>query len=248
MKNYKAVISYVGTRYKGWQGQKDTDMTIQGKVTAVLEALAGHEVDVIGSGRTDVGVHAMGQVASFRLDPGRKITPEEIRDYLNRYLPEDIAVLSVEEADDRFHSRFSCVSKTYRYRIYTSPVPNVFERKYVYTYTEHKLDVVRMRQAASLMVGEHDFASFCGNPHMKKTTVRNVMSIEINETPDEIIMDFTGDGFLQNMVRIMAGTLIEVGNGSRVWSDITGVIEARNRERAGFTAPPKGLTLMKVNY
>lgn len=171
MKNYKITVSYDGTRYKGWQVLKSTDATIQGKLQMVLSALAGHPVEVIGSGRTDAGVHAIGQVANFHLD--EHFSAEEIFEDLNRHLPEDIAVTKIKEVDDRFHSRYQAVEKTYRYRIRTSPVPNVFERKFLYQYGQ-TLDVDKMKKAAQALVGTHDFASFCGNRHMKKSTVRTI--------------------------------------------------------------------------
>lgn len=245
MKNYRMTVQYDGGRYHGWQVQKATDMTIQGKLQHVLETLAGRPVEVIGSGRTDAGVHAVGQVANFHMDCD--FSAEEIMAYLNRYLPEDIAVIAMEEADERFHSRYNAVSKTYLYRIHTSPVPNVFERKYAYTYTE-PLDIGQMECAAALLVGKHDFASFCGNKHMKKSTVRTVTDIEIRRTENEIRIYFTGDGFLQSMVRIMTGTLIEVGSGRCAAESMPQILAAKNREAAGYTAPPQGLRLEKVCY
>lgn len=245
MANYKILIQYDGTRYKGWQVQNSTDMTIQGKIQNVLAELAGYPVEVIGSGRTDAGVHASGQVANFHMDVS--CSKEEILDYLNKYLPMDIAVSEIEEADERFHARFSAVTKTYIYRIHTSNIPNVFERKYAYTYTT-PLDVRAMRKASEYLIGCHDFMAFCGNKKMKKSTVRTVFSVIIEEKTDEIIISYTGDGFLQNMVRIMTGTLIEVGNGTKKIEDIPKILEGRNREAAGFTVPPEGLMLKQVDY
>lgn len=245
MKNYKMTVQYDGSRYKGWQVQKATDMTIQGKLQAILEQMAGHPVEVIGSGRTDAGVHAMGQVANVHLREG--FTEGEILEYLNQYLPMDIAVTVVEEVDERFHARFHATGKTYVYRIHTSTIPNVFERKYMYTYTGN-LDVARMRKAAQRLVGIHDFAAFCSNKKMKKSTVREIFSIEIEEKEQEVVISYTGEGFLQNMVRIMTGTLIEIGNGSKEPEDIEAIFESKNRERAGFTVPPEGLMLKEVTY
>ncbi|MBQ8626254.1 MAG: tRNA pseudouridine(38-40) synthase TruA [Agathobacter sp.] len=245
MRNYKILIQYDGTKYKGWQVQKSTDMTIQGKIQSVLEELAGHPVEVIGSGRTDAGVHAVGQVANFHVEGD--FSKEEILEYLNRYLPMDIAVAEIDEVEERFHARYNAVSKTYVYRIHTSNIPNVFQRKYMYTYTS-PLDVEAMRNAARLMLGTHDFMAFCGNKKMKKSTVRTVFSIEIEKKKNEIIISYTGDGFLQNMIRIMTGTLIEVGNGTRKVSDVTEIIEGKDRSKAGYTAPPEGLMLKQVDY
>lgn len=245
MKNYKIIIQYDGTRYKGWQVQKATEMTIQGKIQDVLTAMTGQEVEVIGSGRTDAGVHAYGQVANFHVP--EHFDAQEILEYLNHYLPMDIAVLSIEEVEERFHARYQAVSKTYMYRIHTSNVPNVFERKYMYTYTE-PLDMERMKKAASLMLGTHDFAAFCGNKKMKKSTVRTVTDITFVQTADEIAISYTGDGFLQNMIRIMTGTLIEVGNGTKEPEDILRILESKTRENAGYTVPPEGLILKEVVY
>lgn len=245
MKNYKIIIQYDGTRYKGWQVQKATEMTIQGKIQDVLTAMTGQEVEVIGSGRTDAGVHAYGQVANFHVP--EHFDAQEILEYLNHYLPMDIAVLSIEEVEERFHARYQAVSKTYMYRIHTSNVPNVFERKYMYTYTE-PLDMERMKKAASLMLGTHDFAAFCGNKKMKKSTVRTVTDITFVQTANEIAISYTGDGFLQNMIRIMTGTLIEVGNGTKESEDILRILASKTRENAGYTVPPEGLILKEVVY
>ena len=245
MKNYKITIQYDGSRYKGWQVQKSTDMTIQGKIQAVLSEMIGQEIEVIGSGRTDAGVHAYGQVANFHVPEHFKA--QDILEYLNHYLPMDIAVLDIEEVDERFHARYHATTKTYVYRIHTSTIPNVFERKYIYAYTE-QLDVSAMRKAANLMLGTHDFAAFCGNKKMKKSTVRTVTDIIIEEKGNEIEISYTGDGFLQQMIRIITGTLIEVGNGSKAPEDIPRIIESKIRENAGYTVPAEGLCLKCVEY
>lgn len=245
LKNYKITIQYDGTRYKGWQVQKSTDMTIQGKIQSVLKEMTGQEVEVIGSGRTDAGVHALGQVANFHVS--EHFSKQEILEYLNHYLPMDIAVTDIEEVDERFHARYHATSKTYVYRIHTSTIPNVFERKYMYTYTE-KLDINKMRQAAQYMLGTQDFIAFCGNKKMKKSTVRTVTSIDIQEKESEIQIAYTGDGFLQQMIRIMTGTLIEVGNGAKQADHIPCILEGKRRENAGFTVPAEGLVLKCVEY
>lgn len=247
MPNYKLLIQYDGTKYKGWQIQKSTDDTIQGKLQGVISKMAGYPVEVTGSGRTDAGVHAKGQVANVHIkDEITELTA--FCEKMNSYLPEDIAVLSIEIADERFHARYSAKSKTYLYRIHISSISNVFDRKYVYSYTDSVLDIEKMRSAARLLLGEHDFKSFCANKHMKKSTIRRIDSISITESGKEIQIEYTGDGFLQNMVRIITGTLIEVGNGSRSAQSISDTIKSLNRENAGFTAPAKGLCLLKVIY
>ena len=243
--NYKLTIQYDGTRYKGWQGQHTTDLTIQGKIEDVLTQMTGCEIDLIGSGRTDAGVHACGQVANFHWDGDK--TEEEILSYVNQYLPEDIAVVSVEAVDERFHSRYQAVKKTYCYRIHTSAIPNVFERRYVYDHPQI-LDIGRMQQAASYLTGTHDFRSFCGNRKMKKSTVRTIYEIRFEQQEGELRIYYTGNGFLQNMVRILTGTLIEIGDGRRAPEEIADMLEQKDRMAAGYTAPACGLILYQVTY
>lgn len=245
MKNYKITIQYDGTRYKGWQGQRSTDATIQGKLENVLQNMTGHVVEVTGSGRTDAGVHALGQTANFKVE--EHWSKDEILTYLNQYLPEDIAVTDIEEVDERFHSRFNAVEKTYVYRIHNSLISDVFARKYSYQYPE-KLNVARMQKAAMYLTGTHDFTSFCGNKKMKKSAVRTIYDIRIEQKEDDIVISYCGNGFLQNMVRILTGTLIEVGSYRREPEEMKNVLEAKNREVAGYTAPAQGLTLLNVKY
>ncbi len=244
MKNYKLEISYDGTRYYGWEHQPD-QITIQGKLEEVLKRMVNAEVEVIGAGRTDGGVHAKAMVANVHLETRK--TDREIRDYMNRYLPEDIAVTDVREASVRFHARYKAVGKLYTYTCYCGDLKPVFERKYV-TVLDFKPDAERMRQAAEYLVGEHDFKSFCANPKMKKSTVRQVDTIEIVQKKDKIYFNFHGTGFLQNMVRILVGTLLEVGKGSMTPEDVKRILEAKDRTQAGPTAPAQGLCLMRVDY
>ena len=243
-KNYKLTIAYDGSRFSGWERQLDRE-TIQGKLERVLEKLNGAPVDVIGAGRTDAGVHARAMVASVRMDVKENCT--EIRDYMNRYLPGSIAVREVKEAGDRFHARYNALGKTYRYTCFVGDVKPVFDRRYV-TVLDYSVDVERMRQAAAILVGEHDFRSFCGNPRMKKSTVRLVDSITIEQNKERIYFTVHGNGFLQNMVRILVGTLLEVGRGYWDVDYVQTVLDARDRKLAGPTAPPEGLCLMKVDY
>ena len=243
-KNYKLTIAYDGTRFFGWERQPDRE-TIQGKLESVLEKLCGAPVDVIGAGRTDAGVHARAMVASVRLDV--KESCEEIRDYMNRYLPDAIAVREVKEAGDRFHARYNALGKTYRYTCFVGDVKPVFDRRYV-TMLDYGVDVEKMRRAAAILTGEHDFRSFCGNPRMKKSTVRLVDSITIEQNRDRIHFTFHGTGFLQNMVRILVGTLLEVGRGYWEVDYVQTILDGKDRKLAGPTAPPEGLCLMKVDY
>jgi len=243
--NYKLIIAYDGTRYFGWEHQPDRE-TIQGKIETVLERMCGADtVDVIGAGRTDAGVHARAMVAHVRLDTA--MTADEIRDYLNRYLPEDIAVREVKRAGERFHARYNAIGKTYRYTVYTGNSKPVFDRKYM-TVLDYSPDVDAMRAAAAFLMGKHDFKSFCGNGRMKKPTVRIVDQIEIRTQKDTLTFTVHGNGFLQNMVRILVGTLLEVGRGAYPPEHVQEILEAKDRRMAGPTAPAAGLCLMKVDY
>ena len=242
--NYKLTIAYDGSRYYGWEHQPDKP-TIQGKLEDVLSRMTDAPVDVIGAGRTDAGVHAKAMTASAVLDT--ELSPEAIRDYMNRYLPDDICVREVRAASERFHARYKAVGKTYCYTCYVGALKPVFDRKYVLT-LDGVPDVAAMQRAAALLVGEHDFKSFCGNPKMKKSTVRLVDSIEIVQKRDYLYLNFHGTGFLQNMVRILVGTLLEVGFGKRPAEQMPAILEARDRTQAGYTVPPQGLCLVKVDY
>ena len=243
--NYKLRLQYDGTKLNGWQKQGNTDNTIQGKLEAILERMYGEYVEVHGSGRTDAGVHALGQVANFHAPA--KFSTEEIQTTCNEYLPKDIRVLSVETVDERFHARLTAKAKTYEYRIDNGAVADVFRRKYVMR-EENPLDLEAMRLAAEYLVGTHDFKTFCANKKMKKSTVRTIYSIRIEETDGMVSVRYHGNGFLYNMVRILTGTLIEVGRGMRKPEEIPKMIDARDRGAAGFTAPAQGLYLIEVEY
>ena len=245
LKNYRMLIQYEGTRYKGWQKQESTDNTIQGKLENILSRMTGTEVEVHGSGRTDAGVHALGQVCNTHLET--PMTLDEIMNYVNFYLPEDIAVIDIQEVDDKFHARLHAKSKTYLYRVLNSPIPHVFDRRYVYEYPA-KLNVDAMVEAASKLVGTHDFLPFCTKKKFKKSTVRTITEIEIDQIGDEVVFTFSGDGFLYHMVRIMTGTLLEVGTGEKKVEDIDKIFAFRLRENAGHLVPAKGLALMEVRY
>jgi len=243
--NYKMLISYDGTNYNGWQKQGNTRNTIQGIFENIISRMLGVETEVHGSGRTDAGTHAEGQVANFHADT--KMTEEEIKQYLNKYLPNDIAVHEVSKAGDRFHSRLNAKNKTYVYRIWNSDVSDVFNSRFMFKY-EKPLDMEKMKEAAAYLCGEHDFSSFCSNKRYKRSKVRNVYSIDVEKTGSEIRLTFNGDGFLYNMVRIMAGTIVECGEGKRDCREIPAVLGSKNRENAGVTLPACGLTLKKVEY
>lgn len=253
-RNIFIVLSYDGTRYNGWQKQGNTDNTIQGKLEGVLSRLAGAPVEVHGSGRTDAGVHAKGQCANFHIDV--PLSAEEIRVYLNTYLPDDIYVKAAREVPARFHARLNAAAKTYCYTVRTGCAYDVFARRYCY-YMETPLDVAAMRRAAQPLLGEHDFMSFCGQKRMKKSTVRRIDTLEIEETRlagaggttgQIITIRARGNGFLFHMVRLIVGTLLEVGAGSRDCGSMPAVLAARNREAAGSLAAAQGLALEEVIY
>ncbi len=244
MLNYKLTIRYDGSRYFGWERQPGRE-TIQGKLEAVLSEMAGSPVEVIGAGRTDAGVHAAAMIANVHLST--KLTPDAIRDYLNHYLPDDIAVDEVKVAADGFHARYKATGKLYTYTCYFGQLKPIFDRKFL-TILDHEPDMGRMQAAAAHLIGEHDFRSFCTNPKMKKSTFRTVDSIEIVRKKDRILFKVHGNGFLQNMVRVIVGTLLEVGQGKREPEDIPGILDARDRTKAGYTAPAKGLCLTRVDY
>lgn len=243
-KNYKMLIAYDGSRYYGWEHQPDKP-TIQGKIEDVLKVMCGREVEVIGAGRTDAGVHARAMTANVRMDT--KMTEEEILKYMNHYLPEDISIREIREASERFHARYKAVGKLYTYTCWIGEEKPVFERKYVYI-PEGRPDTEKMQEAAACLTGEHDFKAFCGNPKYKKSTIREVDRIEIKETKDKLYLNFHGTGFLQNMVRILTGTLLEVGFGRMSVEDVRNALNKKDRQYAGPTAPAKGLCLMKVDY
>ena len=245
MRNFRLTLCYDGGRYDGWQRQGNSENTIQGKLEGLLSRLLDQSVEVAGSGRTDAGVHALAQVCSFRAET--ELDSETLLAEIRRYLPEDIGAVALEEAPPRFHARLSCREKTYVYRIWNSNEPNVFERKWMISVPQ-ALDLDEMRRASAPLLGEHDFSAFCANRHMKKTAVRTLRRIEITRMGGEIRIALTADGFLYHMVRIIVGTLLEVGEGKRAAEDIPAVLASRDRMEAGLTAPAQGLTLWSVKY
>ncbi len=244
MKNYKITVEYDGTRYNGWQRQGNTKNTLQEKFENVISLMCGKETEIFASGRTDRGVHAKGQVANFKCNVD--MTATDVLTYLNRYLPEDVRIREIEEVDERFHSRLNAVSKTYEYTIATEK-PSVFERKYVY-FPEETPDVNKMKVAAQKLLGTHDFHGFSSVGKTKKSTVRTVNFINIEETGGIIRITVNGNGFLYNMVRIIVGTLYEIGIGKKDAGVIDEILETGIRENAGITMPAEGLCLLEVNY
>lgn len=243
-KNYRIKIQYDGTRYNGWQRQENTKNTIEKRFEDILLKMCGKKTEVFASGRTDAGVHALAQVANFKCETDK--TCPEIMEYLNRYLPKDIAVIHIEEVDERFHSRLNAVSKTYEYRLAVNRA-DVFERKYVFA-IDKQPDLCKMREAAQLLLGKHDFRGFSSVGRRKKSTVRTVNSIDIEQNNNVISIKINADGFLYNMMRIISGTLLEVGLGKKEKSVVANVLNSQNREIAGITLPPCGLRLVEVYY
>lgn len=244
MRNIRLLICYDGTRYKGWQRLSGLDHTIQGRLEQTLSKILGEAVEISGSGRTDAGAHAVGQVANFHCESNMPC--DEILAQMRRYLPEDIGIELCQEASPRFHARLNCKNKTYRYRIWNSEKPCVFQRRFVYVLSEN-MDLKKMQTAAQYFLGEHDFSAFCANKNMKKSTVRRIDSVSLKREGEELIFTVTGDGFLYNMVRIMVGTLVEVGLGKREPDSILKLFGAK-REEAGYLVPAQGLCLMEVTY
>ena len=244
MRNLRLDICYDGTRYRGWQRLPGKDDTIQGKLETTLSRILGEPIEISGSGRTDAGVHAKHQIANFHCDTA--MTAEEILEQLRRYLPEDIGIHSCKDVSPRFHARLNAKEKTYLYRIWNSETPSVFDRRYV-TVMPERLNLDAMQEAADYLCGEHDFSAFCGNAKMKKSTVRFIRRIAIERCGDEIRLYFTGNGFLHNMVRILTGTLVEVGRGERTPESLPELF-GNKRAEAGFLAPAKGLCLEEVMY
>ena len=244
MRNLRLDICYEGTRYRGWQRLSGVSNTIQEKMETVLSRVLEEPIEVSASGRTDAGTHAMGQVISFHCNS--KMTCEKILSRLRCYLPEDIGVYSCKNVSPRFHARLNAKTKTYRYRVWNSDLPCVFQRKFVYQDSRH-LDLAQMQRAAQLFVGEHDFSAFCANRSLKKSTVRYVERFDISRKGEEIVFTVTGNGFLHHMVRIMVGTLLEVGRGERQVDNIPTLFGGK-RSDAGELVPACGLCLMEVSY
>jgi len=244
MRNLRLDICYDGTRYKGWQRLAGTDGTLQGKLETTLSRILGEEVEVTASGRTDAGTHALLQVVNLHCEsdlPCRTILEE-----LRRYLPEDIGVYSCRNVSERFHARLNAKSKTYRYRLWNSEEPCVFDRRFVWKDTS-EIDISAMQKAAEYFIGTHDFSAFCGNRNMKKSTVRTIFEFNVRCLGNEIRFEVRGNGFLQHMVRILVGTLVEVGRGDRDVDSIPALFGAQ-RGDAGPAVPSCGLCLVEVSY
>jgi len=245
MRNIKIVIEYDGTKYKGWQRLGDSDNTIQHKIETVLSKMAGENIEITASGRTDAGVHATNQVANFRTDCN--MPTHKMRSYCYEYLPEDIVVKSVEEVDLNFHARYNAKVKKYVYNICNNKAHNVFNRKYEY-HIPQPLNVEKMRKASEYLIGEHDFQSFTTLKTKKKSTIRDIYTINIVNEDGNIEISIQGNGFMKNMVRLIVGTLVEVGLGERPADGINDILDKKERKYSGHIAPAKGLFLEEVNY
>ncbi len=244
MKRIAIVVAYDGTNYCGWQIQNNGP-SIQETLNRCLSELVGEEIRVMGASRTDAGVHALCNVAVF--DTESRIPPEKFSYALNQRLPQDIRIQLSEEVEPDFHPRYCDSEKTYEYRILNRHFPVPTERLYSHFYYD-PLDVEKMQQAVSCLVGEHDFASFCGSKAQVKGTVRTITAATVERDHDMIYITISGTGFLYNMVRIIAGTLIEIGSGAYPPSHMREILDACDREAAGPTAPARGLTLMRIQF
>lgn len=243
-KRVRLVVAYDGTNYHGWQVQNN-GVTIESELNRALSELFQEEIQVIGASRTDSGVHALGNVAVF--DTGSRMPAEKVSYALNQRLPEDIRIQCSEEVAADWHPRYCESRKTYEYRIYRGQFPLPTKRLYS-LFSYHSFDVEKMQEAAAYLVGEHDFKSFCQVGAQVQSTVRTLYQAEVEEQGEDLVIRVCGNGFLYNMVRIIAGTLMEVGQGKRKPEDMLSIIEAKDRAAAGPTAPAHGLTLMKYEY
>lgn len=245
MKRIRLLVSYDGTDYCGWQIQPN-GITIEEVLNKKLKKLTGEDIHIIGASRTDSGVHALGNVAVF--DTDSPIPPERMAYALNQKLPADIVIVKSEEVLPDWHPRYQeQISKTYEYHIYNAQLPDPLKRRYS-TFVSFPLDVEKMREGAAYLAGKHDFASFCNIRTNAENTVRRIDGIEIEKEDQDITIRVTGNGFLYNMVRIIAGTLIRVGRGFYDPGKVKEILEAGERTEAGVTAPPEGLVLVKIDY
>ncbi len=245
MNNYKMTISYDGSNYRGWQKQKNSEITIQTSIENAISEILKEKIEVIGSGRTDKGVHAYGQVANFKTR--QELNVAEFKTELNAKLNNDIVIINISKVDERFHSRYNAVSKTYIYRINNGELVNPFNRKYCY-HLKDKLDIKKMRKASEDLIGKKDFVCFSSIKAGKKNTVKTVESIDIVKEGNDIVITIKGTSFLYNQVRIMVGTLVEIGLDKKDVHYIKEIFKNNDRVYAGRTIPPHGLYLGKVEY
>ncbi len=244
MRNIKLTIEYDGKEFNGWQKQPNK-LNIQGNLEKVISDITKEDIEIIGSGRTDAGVHALGQVANFKTNSNIPI--EKFAIAINSRLKKSIVVKKAEEVPERFHSRYNCKKKTYRYVINNSETGSAIYRNLEYN-IKIPLNVEKMQEAAKYFVGEHDFSAFKASGTSSKSSVRTIYSAKVTKDGERIYIELTGNGFLYNMVRIISGTLVEVGLGKIKPEEIAEIIDSKNRQNAGKTLPPYGLYLVEVNY
>lgn len=245
MRNIKMNLQFDGSRYAGWQRLGDKDNTIQGKLEELLSKMTSEEINVIGCSRTDRGVHAKSLISNFHTNSHMAI--KEIENYINRYLPDDIVAYNLSEVEERFHSRYNAKSKIYRYTIDSSKYHNVFTRKFT-THIPESLNISLMQEAANMLVGTLDFTAFTTMKSKKKDAVRTIFTINISKEGNCIHIDFEGDGFLHNMIRIITGTLVRAGKKEITALDIKTILQSKDRSISGPMMEPKGLCLMEVKY
>lgn len=245
MRNLKLTIEYDGKRYLGWQRLGNSDKTVQGKIEKVIQQLTGETIEITGSGRTDAGAHAKGQVANFKT--AATLSCDEFLTLFNRYLPDDIVVKQVEEVPERFHARYNARGKQYSYYVWNSSVPTAFDRYHSFQVSE-PLDIAKMEAACEKLVGTHDFLGFSALKKSKKSTERTIDELVITQEGNMLHFTFVGNGFLYKMVRILMGTLIEIGSGRLPITVIDEVFANKVRSQAGETAPAQGLFLDEVYY
>jgi tRNA pseudouridine38-40 synthase len=245
IKNFKIIIEYDGTCYHGWQRQKK-DATIQGEIEKALGIMTAKHIVLIGSGRTDAGVHALGQAANFHCDTD--LEPGVFQRGLNSLLPEDIVIRECRQVDDTFHARYSVKSKIYHYKMFNQPVPAAINRLYVWSIRK-QLNTIAMRSAVSHIIGSYDFKAFEGAGSPRAHTTRHVMAADLVESDNRLLtFRIEADGFLRFMVRNIVGTLVDVGLGKTLPAEFKQILQSRDRTRAGATAPARGLCLMEVKY
>ncbi|MGX6962908.1 tRNA pseudouridine(38-40) synthase TruA [Vagococcus xieshaowenii] len=245
MRNIKLTIEYDGRRYLGWQRLGDSEKTIQGKIESTLKQMTGEVIEITGSGRTDAGTHARGQVANFKTTTD--MTREQMLSFLNRYLPNDIVITKIEEMPERFHARYNVKGKKYSYNIWNSEVPTALHRHTSF-HVKQPLDLDKMQAACERLIGEHDFIGFSSLKKSKKSTIRTLQEISIVQHGNLLECQFIGEGFLYNMVRIMMGTIIEIGLGKLPVEVIDEIFEKKIRQQAGETVPAHALFLDEVYY
>ena len=245
MRTLKLTLAYDGAAYAGWQVQP-RDVTVQGTLEAVWTKISQETGCIVGSGRTDSGVHALGQVASMTTES--KLTNNRIQHALNSELPDDISILAIEDAPEGFHATRDATSKRYRYLLVDGPIPDALERNRSW-HVPHRLDAEKMHRAAQALVGEHDFSSFESKGAPRASSVRTVSELLIERSDaSHLLIEIEADGFLYNMVRAIVGTLVDVGRGAQPEAWPAEALAAMNRKRAGMTAPPQGLFLVSVDY